>query len=56
MIPALPAAVSKSLQESGDTQEEDEEEEDLDADTEDPHSASLINSHLKILASSNFPF
>ncbi|CAI4786945.1 AMM_1a_G0057310.mRNA.1.CDS.1 [Saccharomyces cerevisiae] len=56
VIPALPAAVSKSLQESGDTQEEDEEEEDLDADTEDPHSASLINSHLKILASSNFPF
>ncbi|QHS76897.1 DNA-directed RNA polymerase III subunit C82 [Saccharomyces paradoxus] len=56
VIPALPAAISKSLQESGDTQQEDEEEDELDADTEDPHSASLINSHLKILASSNFPF
>ena len=58
VIPALPAAITKSLQESEDTQQEDEDEDedDLDADTEDPHSASLINSHLKLLASSNFPF
>ncbi|CAI4054239.1 DNA-directed RNA polymerase III subunit C82 SKDI_16G4450 [Saccharomyces kudriavzevii IFO 1802] len=57
VIPPLPAGIAKSVQDSDNLQQEDEDNDDeLDFDMEDPHSASLINSHLKILASSSFPF
>ncbi|KOG96471.1 DNA-directed RNA polymerase III subunit C82 [Saccharomyces eubayanus] len=59
-IPALPAGILKSVPDSEEGEQggeqEAEDDDELDADMENPHSASLINSHLKILSSSNFPF